>query len=554
MHFLRGILTILDQRERVRLFVLILLDVIVSALDVAFLGLSVIVINFYVKNAGLPHISSLPHSLSNQNSILLISVFLILFGIKNLFAYWVTATKNSFIYKVASRLSGRNIRQYLKSDYLKFIHTDSSIHIRRISQQPIEFSHYILTNFQQIISQGVLIFFTICAILFYHATLFLLLFLLLMPAVAFLGWLLKKQLKQVRQNIKQANEGTLKNLQEALAGYVESNVYGKDDFFAERYYEQQEQLNHNINVQQSLQSLPSRLIEIFAIFGFFILILINKWSAQTPAVDLLTIGIFMAAAYKIIPGMVRILNSAGQMKTYEFTLHDLLLTDVPGPVTDSAGPSQSIYAIEFRSVGFKYKDAVVLTNISFGIHPGDFVGISGNSGRGKTTLINILLGFITSDEGSIIINNKEVDSTSRQSFWNRISYIKQQPFFIHDSILKNIILTEHGYDAGRLAEVVTFCGLDSLVNQYPEGPAHVITENGKNLSGGQRQRVTLARALYHDFDLLILDEPFGEMDSLSENGILKQLQLLAQQGKMIIFITHSKPSLSYCNKVISLDE
>jgi len=537
-----------------RLFVFILLDILISALDIGFLALMVIVINFYVKNAGLPHISFLPHSLSNKNSILLITVFFILFGIKNIFAYWVSASRYSFIYKVASRLSGRNIRQYLKSDYLKFIHTDSSIHIRRISQQPIEFSHYILTNFQQIISQCVLVFFTICAILLYHATLFLLLFLLLMPAVAFLGWLLKRQLKHVRQNIKKANEGTIKNLQEALAGYVEANVYGSQDFFAERYYEQQEQLNHNLNVQQSLQSLPSRLIEIFAIFGFFILILINKWSAHTPAVDLLTIGIFMAAAYKIIPGMVRILNSAGQMKTYEFTLHDLLPAEDKVEAIKVAEPAPAIDSIEFRSIGFKYKDSPVLKDVSFKILPGDFIGISGNSGRGKTTMINLLLGFIKQDDGSIAINSEDTDSANRQHYWSRISYIKQQPFFIHDSVLKNITLAEETYDAGTLSEVLSFCGLDTLLAQYPDGVAHVITENGKNLSGGQRQRVMLARALYHDFDLLILDEPFGEMDQPSEDNILQQLQLLAKRGKMIIFISHNKPSLTYCNKIISLDE
>jgi hypothetical protein len=93
VHFLRGILTILDQKERMRLFVFILLDILISALDIGFLALMVIVINFYVKNAGLPHISFLPHSLSNKNSILLITVFFILFGIKNIFAYWVSASR-----------------------------------------------------------------------------------------------------------------------------------------------------------------------------------------------------------------------------------------------------------------------------------------------------------------------------------------------------------------------------------------------------------------------------------------------------------------------------
>src|SRR5206468_1996943 len=114
------------------------------------------------------------------------------------------------------------------------------------------------------------------------------------------------------------------NLKEALTGYIESNIYNKDDFFTVRYYKHQQQLNQFICTQQTLQSLPSRLIEVFAIFGFFILIVLNKLSGNNPSVDLLTIGVFIAAAYKIIPGLVNILNSIGQIKTYEFTLHDLL--------------------------------------------------------------------------------------------------------------------------------------------------------------------------------------------------------------------------------------
>jgi ABC-type bacteriocin/lantibiotic exporter with double-glycine peptidase domain len=105
-----------------------------------------------------------------------------------------------------------------------------------------------------------------------------------------------------------------------------------------------------------------------------------------------------------------------------------------------------------------------------------------------------------------------------------------------------------------LEEILAFCGIDQFLLKYPEGLEKIIKENGKNISGGERQRIMLARALYRDFDLLIIDEPFSEMDDLSENFILNQLRLLAQQGKMILFITHNKSSLTYCNKIISLNE
>jgi ABC-type transport system involved in cytochrome bd biosynthesis fused ATPase/permease subunit len=188
------------------------------------------------------------------------------------------------------------------------------------------------------------------------------------------------------------------------------------------------------------------------------------------------------------------------------------------------------------------------------LRAGDFAGISGVSGKGKTTAINILLGFINPGKGKIFINEQETTSTERKKFWSRISYVKQQPFLLHDSILNNILLTETVYDINRVNAIVKITGLDDLIAQYPEGINKIITENGKNISGGQRQRIIIARALYKNGDLIILDEPFSELDNESEKQLLQYLSSLAQTGKLIILITHNKESLSFCNKIISLDE
>jgi len=529
-----GIFAILNSREKIKLGKLIIFDLVIGILDIAFLGLLLIVINFYTKSTASPKISFIPASLLNQNSLALIGVFLILFSIKNWFAYMGLRSEHHFFYGVASRLSKRNIKNYLAGDYIQYVNVDSSVQIRKISQLPIEFSHYILTNFQQVVSQIILIFFTAFAILFYHPTLFLLLFLLLSPPVVVLAWFIRKKLKDIRADTKIVSEKTIQHLQEALSGYVESNVYDKDTFFADRYYSQQQQLNENISTMQTLQSLPSRLIEIFAVLGFFILVMINKWWSSAPGIDLLTIGIFMGASYKIIPGIVKILNCTGQMKTYQFTLTDLSPSKNQ---TFTKENSQTVHidSIKFEQVYFKYKDRIILNGISFQMEPGDFAGISGVSGKGKTTLINLLLGFLEADCGSIYLNKKKAGANDRQLYRNRISYVKQQPFFINDSIVQNITLADDNYDWSKLDEVLAFCGIDKFLAEYPEGLQKVIKENGKNISGGQRQRIMLARALYHDFDLIILDEPFSEMDSGAENYILSKLKLLAQQGKMILF-------------------
>jgi len=485
--------------------------------------------------------------------MLFLGVFLVLFCIKNGFGFMGTRSQHHFFYDVASRLSKRNIVNYMNGRYSEFVEVDSSVQIRKISHQPIEFSHNVLTNFQQIISQAILVFFTTCAIIAYHPSLFLLLLLLLLPPVIILAAFIRKKLRSVRTTIVSSGEKSIQRLQESLSGYVESNIYDKNDVFIKRYFDHQRQMNNNIATQQTLQSLPPRLIEVFAVMGFFLLILINKWSTDKPVIDVLTIGIFMAASYKIIPGMVKIMNSAGLIRTYRFAIDNLQPPANAGERTP-ANIVENIRSVRFDEVSFKYDDNEILSDISFELNSGDLALLTGSSGTGKTTILNLLLGFLTPDKGDIFINDKALTGGERKAYWNNISYVKQQTFFTRDSILKNITLTDAEPDRQKLKEVIAFCGIDEMLNSYADGLDMVIKENGKNISGGQRQRIMLARALYHDFDLLIIDEPFSELDEVAETDILIKLKQLAEQGKMILCITHNKAGFQFSNKVISLNK
>jgi ABC-type bacteriocin/lantibiotic exporter with double-glycine peptidase domain len=157
-------------------------------------------------------------------------------------------------------------------------------------------------------------------------------------------------------------------------------------------------------------------------------------------------------------------------------------------------------------------------------------------------------------KGEFLINNTPVDKENIKKYWPFISYVRQQPFFIHDTILRNITLEEDGYNDENLQHILKVSGLDGFVAKFPEGLDKLITENGKNISGGQQQRIAIARALYKKADLILLDEPFNELDEDSVVSLLEHFQDLSSSGKIVIMVTHDKKSLSYCNKIISLDE
>jgi hypothetical protein len=198
----KNIFKILSLPEKKEFIKLIMLDIIVSVLDISFLALLLFVIHFYTEPRHSIPLSYFPFTLLNKYPLSLIVVFFILFGAKNLFGFLVFRMQLRFVYGVASRLSQKKLLNYLDGSYNNYVSIDSSVHIRTISQQPIEFGHYVLEGLQQIISQSVLILITVIAILIFNPVLFPLLFAILTPPIILTGFLMKKKLTAIRKMAK----------------------------------------------------------------------------------------------------------------------------------------------------------------------------------------------------------------------------------------------------------------------------------------------------------------------------------------------------------------
>jgi len=546
---IQKILLVLNAPEKKWWGYLIFFSLMISLLDIISIALLLFIIGFYAGTLSYPAFSWMPPWLLNQQSLWLIGLFLFFFIVKSIAAYLLHAAQYKFVYRVALRIAGSKLLSYLKGNYTDFVKIDSSVHIRSISQQPIEFSQYVLAGSQLIITESILVCLSVVAILIYNAKVFVLLSLVLLPAVFLLAWLTRKRLKSVRAHVKQSGEKALQYQKEALSSYVEANIYDKHDFFVNRFSNYQEKLNSHLSDLQIIQGIPSRMIEVIAVLGVFILIAINKAGGNYQFADLISIGAFMAAAYKIIPGIVRIFNTSGQVKAYSFALEELLRSPLQEPKSNYNDFERHLRSIRFEDVSFSH-DQKILDHFYMKITTGEMIGIAGNSGMGKTTLVNLLLGFLQPDNGRIIVNDMITgNSMQLRNYWPNISYVKQQTFLIHDSIEKNIILDETNYNERKLSDAIKISGLASI----PGGIKKILAENGKDISGGQRQRIAIARAIYKNSDLFILDEPFNELDEVSEKQLLQYFKDLSRQGKMVILITHDKNSISYCDRIISLN-
>jgi ABC-type bacteriocin/lantibiotic exporter with double-glycine peptidase domain len=380
------------------------------------------------------------------------------------------------------------------------------------------------------------------------------LLLMLLPPVIVLFYFVKKKMSVAKIHIQSNNERSFQYLLDALKGYVEGNIYHKNHFFAQRFISSRRKFATALFNLLSLQTLPGRMIEIFAVLGLLILIAIATWNGQTDTSTFLTIGAFIAAAYKIIPGIVKVINTTGQMKTFESSVTDLTQNIMKQNEVFDMPQASPIDCIEFKNIYFQYENLPVIKNFNLKAERSDLIGITGKSGKGKTTLFNLLLGFLEAESGSMLMNGKNANKEELKRYWPSIAYVRQQPFLIHDTILRNIILDEKEYDNNNLEKAIEISGVKEMIQNFPEGLNKIITENGKNISGGQQQRITIARAIYKGADLILLDEPFNELDETSEKLLLNHFRNLAKNGSIVIMVTHNQHSLSWCNKVISLDE
>ena len=542
---------ILHRDEKKRFSLLILFDILISLLDILSLVILLLIVQFYIQgnSTKLPFLQNL---LTGRNPVFVIVFFLIFFAIKNLLAFSITRMQYKFIADVSVRISAKNLSRFQHADFNEFIQTDSSVHIRRIGFQPLEFCQHVLSGIQQIITQCFLIFLSVLAIVIFNARVFLLLLAVLLPPVVIVFYLIKRKLSALKLEMQSSNEKTFRSLYDALKGYVESNIYNSHEFFMNRFVRHRTLFSKKLFSSIGIQALPSRIIETFAVLGLLILMLIAQWNGNGSSSTFITIAAFLAAAYKIIPGVVKVINTSGQMRAFESSLDEIAndRTEIP---KNLSGTAIQISSIEFRDVSFQYGSAEILKNFHLCISKGQMLGITGKSGIGKTTILNLLLGFVAPKQGTIRINGHDSDAKALQSYWSAISYVRQQSFLMHESILQNITLSETEPDKKRLEAALKISGLEEILKDIPEGLHKMITENGKNISGGQQQRIAIARALYKDADLYLLDEPFNELDDASSKTLLKHFVELVQKGKTVIIITHDQSSLSFCNKIVSLD-
>lgn len=224
------------------------------------------------------------------------------------------------------------------------------------------------------------------------------------------------------------------------------------------------------------------------------------------------------------------------------------VAEIPGEGANS-GPFSGA---EMQDVTFGYGDEAILDNVSLALKPGTITGIHGPSGSGKSTMLKLLMRFWDVQQGSIRVDGQDVRQMPTRQLRNLESYVTQQTHLFHDTIAGNIALAKPDASREEIIEAAKKASLHDFVQSLPQGYDTPVGELGETLSGGEAQRIGIARAMLHGADLLLLDEPTSNLDSLNEGIILKALKQSAKE-KTIVLVSHRDSTMRLADTVFEMD-
>lgn len=379
----------------------------------------------------------------------------------------------------------------------------------------------------------------------------------------------RKRLVGLGQQRIKANTQRFLAAKEVLSGIKEVKLHGHEDVYLKRYGSAAFRTMRTTVVSDLIGQLPKYFMQSLAFGGIIILCLVLLspedfgTSGSSLREFLPTIGIIAFAGQRMMPELSRLYKSLTQMK-FGMASVNALFADIEAAKSAPAlrGPAAEPLGLRFElrldGVSYRYPNAVrdSLSETSLTIKAGERIGIVGGTGAGKTTLADLILGLLSPSQGHIMADGIVIEEDTRPKWQRTVGYVPQDIFLIDASIAENIAfgLSPKQIDRERMERAARLAQLDAFVQrELPAGYETTVGERGVRLSGGQRQRIGIARALYHDVDLIIFDEATSALDNLTEREVMSSIDAVPG-SKTILMIAHRLSTVKNCDRIIFLDQ
>ena len=540
MKILKRIYRLLQGEER-RKLVKIALTVFVSAL-----------LNFASLAALLPVLYFLLDEGGRNEAALffcIIAISVIIF--KGILGTFFTHYQNQCLLSFYKRLSFSLFSSHFKRGLL-FIREQGSNKLRHeINAMCYGFSHSLLAPICRMAGDLLLIAMVTVALLIWNGTTVLILYASFIPFMCFYILGVRKKVAEYGTEDMNVKREQARVVSDAFRGYMEVEVNGAFPTLQRSFLEGMDKISRNRMKMDMLLRLPMLLSELSVVCGLTVLLIFAKGDVR------MLLGVFAVASFRLLPAFRSLLGGWTQVQNAICCLdviEDGLKDDMPAE--DGAEDCEISFeeTIDMDELSYAYPgDELILENFSCRIAKGEYVGFCGTSGVGKSTLFNILVGFIEPESGAVKIDGVPLTRRTRASWMKHIGYVPQEVFIFNGTLAENIALGCEQIDYQRIDAILEKLGLSRLVKALPEGVDTVLSEAGSKLSGGEKQRIGIARALYKNASVLLLDEATSALDNETEKEINGILQQLKDSGLTILSIAHRESSLGFCDRIIKIE-
>ena len=486
-------------------------------------------------------------------------IFLVLlYFFKNIFYLYLTYIKKKFLSDIQINFSSRIFTSYLRQDYEFFLNNQKPQIIRNLGL----LAEYIATleNFINIVIE-ILILGIVFFLIFYNSFLtgVYVVFLSITFIFLFLK-IFKNRLKKYGELINLYNEKILNNYLDSLGSIKDIILRKKHNYFAENFYKNISSQANTLIKSGMLTELPRILIEIILITGLSSLIFLLITSSQDFKDTFIKLSFIIALILRAVPSVTRIVYQGSGLYSKVDTLKrvNALIEELKHLRPEKIKPEQLVFNnIILKNVSYNYSSNaknIIFRNFNLNIKKNEAIGILGRSGAGKSTLLDIICGILYPTEGGIFLDDRLLSKDLISSWYNNISYISQKNYLLNASIAQNIAFAEdqEKIDENLVCESIKFSRLTEFVAKLKNGINTNIGEDGKNISGGQRQRIFIARAIYQNSSIIILDEATTGLDKVMEEDIMNDIKNNFYGKKTLIISTHNEKNLVFCNKIIKL--
>lgn len=462
-------------------------------------------------------------------------------------------------HQVGAELSMRLYRRYMKQEWLFHASGSSSDLTNKIAQECNRVTESILAPMMQMNAKLVMATFMIITVFTFNPRVALAGVIVFGLAYLILYRVVRRRLESNGRIVTRAQAQRFTLMQEGFGGIKDVLLLGRQQVFNDRFEKASRRYGQAQGTTKALGMAPRYAMELVA-FGaviFLVLYLLKAHSGNLGAI-LPLVSVYALASFKLLPAFQQIYTSIatirGNLSAFDAIRDDLHASqetlEATEGVAQGAGLITPRETIALKEAYFRYpgKQERVLNGLSLTIPVKEVIGLVGPSGSGKSTVIDMLLGLIGPDSGELLIDGEPLTPEATRAWQNNLGLVPQAIFLADASIRENIAfgLPPEEIDEARIKRAARMAQLDEFLEDLPRGLATRVGERGIQLSGGQRQRIGIARALYDDAEVLVLDEATSSLDGITEKLVMDTIHEVSN-SKTIIIIAHRLATVKQCD-------